>query len=63
MVQTLISHYINGTLYCKIAQSIIPAPGIKEHLVQPLDVEHWILMVSGQTDGEGKLICSLKVNL
>lgn len=53
MVQTLISHYVNGTLYCKIAQSITPAPNIKEYLVQPLDTAHWILMSSGPTDGEG----------
>jgi hypothetical protein len=54
MVQTLISHFVNGTLYCKIAQSIIPAPNIKEYLVRPLDGEHWILMASGPTDGEGR---------
>ncbi|KAI6217193.1 Ferric-chelate reductase 1 [Aphelenchoides besseyi] len=52
MLQTLISHYVNGTLYCKLAQSIRPAPDVKPYHVQPLDIDHWILMASGPTDGE-----------
>ncbi|KAI6181922.1 Ferric-chelate reductase 1 [Aphelenchoides besseyi] len=52
MLQTLISHYANGTLYCKLAQSIHPAPDVKHYHVQPLDIDHWILMASGPTDGE-----------
>lgn len=56
MLQTIISHYVNGTLYCKLAQSIIPVENIKEYLVRPLDVDYFILMSSGPTDGEGRKI-------
>ncbi|KAI6239017.1 Ferric-chelate reductase 1 [Aphelenchoides fujianensis] len=59
MLQTIISHYVNGTLYCKLAQSIIPVADIKEYLVRPLDVDYFILMSSGPTDGEELMIHSL----